>query len=455
MNASNQSNETSISEANMSNQNLKVGSFYQKLSVKLPEMLTGHINRNQPAKAFLDYPEIHAIIINQNSATLVLVSIDLLEMDTEICTRIRQRIADELNLSRNNILIACTHAHTLPAAIKLGTVDISEDFVASMSKEILHCALEASKETTECRLLVSQIDCPGISVNRRKIIDSQVVMSPNPNGTNDTRILTYWFVDNLGRPISCIVNFNMHATVLDVSIFKVSADYPRFLRHALDKELPNINTLFFNGACGDVRPCLMHEDGGFRGGSEEDLIAIGTKLGNKVIESLKGASQEEAQLDIRSKQIKLFYDHEAREKAKDRTIVKNSTESRQINQDLMEAAFAEWRKTTEADEAQNGRKRTILFEIQAIILSEKSSILALPAEIFVETGLNIKGRSRYAQTMVTGYANGSIGYVPTEEACLLGGYEAQDAYKLYGHPAPFKPDTAIRIEEASGELLSY
>ncbi|MGP1419018.1 MAG: hypothetical protein ACTTJZ_04330 [Sphaerochaetaceae bacterium] len=292
-------------------------------------------------------------------------------------------------------------------------------------------------------------------MNRRKIVGSQVVMSPDLNGINDTRIQTYWFVDNLGRPISCIVNFNMHATVLDVSIFKVSADYPQFLRHTLNKEFPNINTLFFNGACGDVRPYLIHEDGGFRGGFEEDLIAIGTKLGNKVIESLKGASQEEAQLDIRSKQIKLFYDYEARDKAKDRTMVKNSTESRQINQDLMEATFAEWRKATEANEAQNGRKEAIQFEIQAIRLSNKSCILALPAEIFVKTGLNIKERSIYAQTMVTGYSNGSIGYVPTEEACLFGGYEVQDAYKLYGHPAPFKTDTARRIEEASEELLSY
>ena len=70
------------------------------------------------------------------------------------------------------------------------------------------------------------------------------------------------------------------------------------------------------------------------------------------------------------------------------------------------------------------------------------------------TGLHIKEKSHFENTMVVGYANGSVGYVPTEEACLLGGYEAQDAYKLYGHPTSFSVDTAKRIEDNSVALLN-
>ena len=47
----------------------------------------------------------------------------------------------------------------------------------------------------------------------------------------------------------------------------------------------------------------------------------------------------------------------------------------------------------------------------------------IPFETFVETGLDLKKRSPFAQTMVIGLANGRYGYLPTPEQHRLGGYE--------------------------------
>jgi hypothetical protein len=51
------------------------------------------------------------------------------------------------------------------------------------------------------------------------------------------------------------------------------------------------------------------------------------------------------------------------------------------------------------------------------------AIVFLPGEPFVETALEIERRSPFQHTIVTGYSENSIGYIPTKTAFQLGGYE--------------------------------
>ena len=59
---------------------------------------------------------------------------------------------------------------------------------------------------------------------------------------------------------------------------------------------------------------------------------------------------------------------------------------------------------------------------QAIRVGDMA-ISALPGEPFCQTGLNIKAKSPFKMTMTVGMANDYAGYLPTEEAHGLGGYE--------------------------------
>jgi hypothetical protein len=66
--------------------------------------------------------------------------------------------------------------------------------------------------------------------------------------------------------------------------------------------------------------------------------------------------------------------------------------------------------------------RTLKTGIAALRLGDALFVF-LPGEPFVETGLAIKERSPFVFTAVVGYAESSIGYVPTERAFDEGGYE--------------------------------
>ena len=51
------------------------------------------------------------------------------------------------------------------------------------------------------------------------------------------------------------------------------------------------------------------------------------------------------------------------------------------------------------------------------------AFLFLPGEPFMETAWAIEKDSPFEHTIIVGYSENNIGYIPTEEAFGLGGYE--------------------------------
>jgi hypothetical protein len=65
-----------------------------------------------------------------------------------------------------------------------------------------------------------------------------------------------------------------------------------------------------------------------------------------------------------------------------------------------------------------------LVELQIFQLGDVE-IIAIPGEIFVELGLEIKRRSSSPYPLIFGNSNGYIGYVPMESSFDKGGYETR------------------------------
>jgi hypothetical protein len=52
------------------------------------------------------------------------------------------------------------------------------------------------------------------------------------------------------------------------------------------------------------------------------------------------------------------------------------------------------------------------------------------------------------------YAAPIVGYVPDQDSMDKGGYEVDDAWRFYRHPAPFARDSEGRIVETVRSLVS-
>jgi hypothetical protein len=86
-------------------------------------------------------------------------------------------------------------------------------------------------------------------------------------------------------------------------------------------------------------------------------------------------------------------------------------------------------------------------KLQAIRIGELA-ITAIPCEVFVEIGLEIRSRSPIKSLFTIELANGYNGYLPTAAQHKLGGYETWRARSAY-----LAADSAAKITDAVVELL--
>lgn len=83
--------------------------------------------------------------------------------------------------------------------------------------------------------------------------------------------------------------------------------------------------------------------------------------------------------------------------------------------------------------------------LQVIKIGEMR-LAAIPAETFVEIGLDLK--KRYPGSTVVSLANAYHGYLPTPEQHALGGYETWRARSAY-----LEVDASVKIGKVLGELI--
>jgi neutral ceramidase len=94
-----------------------------------------------------------------------------------------------------------------------------------------------------------------------------------------------------------------------------------------------------------------------------------------------------------------------------------------------------------------------LGDLQVLRIGEDAALVGVPGELFSEIGLELKRRSPLPNTMICGYSNGTLGYIPSRKAVQEGGYEVSDAYKLYGFPACLHGDTEELLYRETSSLL--
>jgi hypothetical protein len=97
--------------------------------------------------------------------------------------------------------------------------------------------------------------------------------------------------------------------------------------------------------------------------------------------------------------------------------------------------------------------------VQAIRVND-IFITGMNAEMFFETGLEIRARSPFPDTFALGYTNGTIGYLPRADDYPEGGWEIDARYavpdrifQVHPHPVALHPDSEQRATDATLALI--
>jgi hypothetical protein len=452
-------------------QTLRAGRAVTQITPPLGIRLQGSITRDQPARRVMDDLYAKTLLLESGDKRFAIITCDLIEFSREFVDELRREFAAGHSIPASHLMLCPSHTHTGPATISLGSVRPDPDYLAQLRKALVGSLLSAERDLADVSVSVGRGRAEGVGVNRRLPTERGIRQLPNPDGITDPEVQVLRFDGPEGRPFAILVNFATHPTTLGVHVYEVSADYPGRMQRIVE-QVYGVPVFFTQGACGDVKAAAVGPDGNFKEGEEEDIDRLGKILAGEVIKTLencrtladprvRGAlrtvrfpylkmpGEEELQrlVEFHSREVERWRNPDKE------TLGALDWEDKHINRVAMHEDMVGWaNRMLEAVRAGTLQDHAP-GDIQVLRFGEEAALVGVPGELFSEIGIQLKHRSPVPNTMICGYTNGTLGYIPSRKAVQEGGYEVSDAYKLYGFPACFHGDTEELLYRETAALI--
>jgi hypothetical protein len=396
------------------------------------------IPRAQPSDAIHDPLHARALVLEFSNGTpgseakIFLVTCDLIALTNEFSQEVRETIAGSLEITSDQVVVACAHNHSGPATIGFTNSEHVDqgylDFLLSRFLELCQAAADKAEpamlgvglgeETTvsEYRRLLTQDG--GIVMNWEEYPQKEIV---GPVEEGDPELGVVKILSSMGETIAVIFNYACHPNSMPGDNFTITADFPGFAADLIEKELGGI-ALFTNGAQGSV------DIEGFDGRDFDGVRRRGTALGQAVLEVCGEIELQPAPV-IRAVRRTFLLPYR-----------KIAPETLEWAQDVARAATGEAVTLRDgiSDEmmAENILEHVsksapgVDLEMVGIRLGE-SVFFTVPGELFTEIGKKMKTLSGSLQIHIIGLANGYHGYISTAKASAEGGYATDVASGAY------------------------
>jgi neutral ceramidase len=419
-------------------ESLRVGVGHVDITPSLATPMEGYIERKGVSQGVHDRLFAKAVVLEDESGKKVaVISVDLVGVGKWIVDFARKEIESKIGIPIKNVMIAATHTHSGPR----GIVDFftGEDafskglFNHALSEKvgngIVEAVADANKKLKKAQIGLGRGKVTGLCSNRR-----------SPDGPYDSELAVLEMnTAESGQSIGCIVNYACHPTVLGPDNLLFSADFPAYVRDTVETTLKKrhkteVEVLYLNGASGNVSTRFTRKEATFA-----EAERIGVALGSEVLKVMKAVNKTNGEVGISttSEVIKL-----PQRKLPSIEFVKNDLKRGEEMLKQLKSRGASGSETRVVESLIEGAKgllaayefaskfegREFEIEIQVFRLGEVVTLCAVPAELFVELGLEIKKDLKAMNPLIVGYANGFIGYILTEEAHREGGYESLSTF---------------------------
>lgn len=327
------------------------------------------------------------LVLQSGDELVAIVALDLLAInDTSVggWTAFKQSLSD--TIPADKIIICCTHTHSAPESSAMSGLYLTKSYkiwLDDMKRRIKTAINEAIARLKPSSLSISTDTLDGYSMQRRIKTPTGIIMSDaiQPIAPElldlppvDRRVKTLHFKDDSGYGIATVVQAVCHP-VHEMCIPKISPEFPGEMCIALEKTAQNGVSLYLNGAAGNTNP---------------PTVSYGAEYARKHgIALAETAQKQEGRVEI------------------------DITEFKFIHSELQLPARKE-AGITNTDDA-IGRLSVICIGVLAIVF--------LPGEVFIETAFEIEENSPFEHTVIAGFGENNIGYLPTQAAFNEGGYE--------------------------------
>lgn len=406
-----------------------------------------------------------SIVLDDGSTRLAVVVSDLCMIYREQLDAAKQRAKEFTGIPVENMLMSATHTHSAGTACSVFQSDPDPEYLKLLEHRIADAVIRANENLEPARIGWAVGHEPTQVFNRRwrmkpgTVITNpfggtdQVKMNPGvgnpdllePAGPIDPELPVVAIQSLEGRPIALLANYSLHY-VGGTGPGEVSADYYGMFAQKMSDlmAVPGIQPPFVaimsNGTSGNINNI------DFRGGQAKPS---GPYAQMKTVANTVAAEAYKTVQRIQYHDwVPLARQHKEISVGVRKPNQKDLERARQI----MQAAEGPNMKTMEEIYARESILMSDFPDEKPIILQAFSigdlAIAAIPAEVFVEIGLELKDKSPFSTTFTISLANGYNGYLPTPEHHRLGGYETWRARSSY-----MEENASTKITQTLMELL--
>ena len=366
------------------------------------------------------------------------IGLDTLSIRWTTTQEIRRRISERFGFPGENVMVAASHNHAGPAVCHCFAVKRDEGYVEWLTERCVEAFGQALARMTEAEIGFGHTYEWQVAHNRRVVMRDGTARChgtfADPNalcleGPIDPEVAVLAARSSSGELLGSIVNFTCHPTHHGGDT-AFSGGYPAALAREMKMRGCPV-TIFLNGACGNIHHSDPVQNGGSLGYDE-----IGAKLAEDAERVLAEMTfSDEVPLDAVKTTVQLPYREATEDEIAGASRAAQRFSAPQLYDVFMPALLERIRT-----------RGTQPAEVQALSIGNVSFV-SIPAEYFVEHGLRIKVESYPRHALVVGHANGMVGYIPTKEAFLRGGYETtfSPGHRMAPEAGDILTDAAISL----------
>ncbi len=419
---------------------LKAGSATANITPPLGARIPGSF-RPRYAEDVHDELFAKAVVIDNGSTRVAVITCDLIAIPEKVGDAAKARIADRCSIPPAHVMVNATHTHTGVAVANLLGVDEDDSYIKSLPLKIADAVELAVRRLQPARVGFASVNEDRITFNRRwRMKDGTVRMNPGvnnpdlvePTGTIDPELAMMFVETEAGTPIAAVANFSLHYIGTDNGN-ALSADYfghfDRLMRRYLGD---TCISLLWNAASGQINNIDFSGQTKWTAGGHRQAVKMANVLAGHFITEMQFMVMHDT-LDLSGSLGTLTFPRK-QINAEDLKVAEQVLSVPQGTYDAYETGPFSWvvgqpipqaLVDVYARECQRIAKlpAQMTAPVQVIRLGE-AAIVALPGEVFVETGFNIKSASDANPLFLVSLANGYIGYICTDKALTEeGGYE--------------------------------